>query len=77
MYVSPVVYPLSVIPEKWRYVASFNPIVGIIETARQVLFGSSSLEPIYIFNGLITTIIMLFLGLIIFNRVEKTFLDTV
>ena len=77
MYVSPVVYPLSVIPEKWRYAASFNPIVGIIETSRQVIFGSSSLEPIYILNGLITTIIMLFLGLVIFNRVEKTFLDTV
>ena len=77
MYISPIVYPLSVIPEKWRYAASFNPIVGIIETSRQVIFGSSSLEPIYILNGLITTIIMLFLGLVIFNRVEKTFLDTV
>ena len=77
MYVSPVVYPLSVIPEKWRYAISFNPIVGIIETARQIIFGSSSLEPIFILNGLITTVIMLFLGLMIFNRVEKTFIDTV
>lgn len=77
MYVSPVVYPLSVIPEKWRYAISFNPMVGIIETARQVIFGNSSLEPVYIINGLITTIIMLFLGLVIFNRVEKTFLDTI
>jgi len=77
MYASPVVYPLSVIPEKWRYAVSFNPMVGIIETVRQVIFGTSSLESIYIFNGLLTTLIMLFLGLIIFNRVEKTFLDTV
>ena len=77
MYISPIVYPLSVIPEKWRYAVSFNPMVGIIETARQVIFGSSSLEPIYILNGLITTVIMLLLGLLIFNRVEKTFLDTV
>ena len=77
MYISPVVYPLSVIPVKWHYAASFNPMVGIIETARQVIFGTSSLEPIYIINGLITTMIMLFLGLMIFNRVEKTFLDTV
>ena len=77
MYISPVVYPLSVIPEKWRYAVSFNPMVGIIETGRHVIFGSSSLELIYILNGLITTVIMLFLGLVIFNRVEKTFLDTV
>ena len=77
MYISPVVYPLSVIPENWRYVASFNPMVGIIEFARQVFFGSSSLEPIYIINGLITTTFLLFFGLIIFNRMEKTFLDTI
>ena len=77
MYASPVVYPLSIIPEKWRYALSFNPMVGIIETARQVIFGKSALEPIYIFNGLLTTFIMIFIGLLIFNRVEKHFLDTV
>jgi len=77
MYVSPVVYPLSVIPEKWRYVFSFNPMVGIIETARQIIFGKSTLEPIYIFNGLLSTFIIIFIGLLIFNRVEKHFLDTV
>jgi len=77
MYASPVVYPLSVIPEKWRYAISFNPMVGIIETARQIIFGSSSLESVYILNGLVTTVIMLFFGLVIFNRVEKTFLDTI
>ena len=77
MYISPVVYPLSIIPEKWRYVLSFNPMVGIIETARQVLFGESTLDPIYIVNGLFSTLIMFFIGLLIFNRVEKHFLDTV
>ena len=77
MYASPVVYPLSVIPEKWRFAVSFNPMVGIIETARQVIFGSSSLESIYIINGLITTIILLSIGLLIFGRVEKTFIDTI
>ena len=77
MYASPVVYPLSIIPEKWRYAFSFNPMVGIIETARQIIFGKSTLEPIYIFNGLLSTFLMLFIGLLIFNRVEKHFLDTV
>ena len=77
MYASPVVYPLSIIPEKWRYALSFNPMVGIIETARQVIFGKSTLEPIYIFNGLLTTCIMLCIGLLIFNQVERHFLDTV
>ena len=77
MYVSPVVYPLSVIPEKWRYIASFNPMVGIIESARQIIFGESSLEFIFIVNGLLTTLTLLLIGLIIFNRVEKNFVDTI
>ncbi len=77
MYISPVVYPLSVIPDKWRYLISFNPMVGIIETARLFIFGYGSLEIVYIMNGIITTLLLLFLGLIIFNRVEKIFVDTI
>lgn len=77
MYISPVVYPLSVIPEKYRYFASFNPLVGIIETGRELFFGISSFNTTYMINGFITTFIMVLLGLLIFNRVEKNFLDTV
>ena len=77
MYISPVVYPLSVIPEEWKYLASFNPMVAVIESARFFIFNSGSVELIYILNGFIVTFIMLLLGLIIFNRVEKIFIDTV
>tara|TARA_Y100000817_G_scaffold87591_1_gene68131 strand:+ start:3034 stop:3891 length:858 start_codon:yes stop_codon:yes gene_type:complete len=77
MYLSPVVYPLSIIPDRFKYIASFNPMVGIIETGREILFGTSSFNSIYILNGLIVTFILLFFGLIIFTRVEKTFIDTV
>ena len=61
MYISPVVYPLSVIPEEYRYLASFNPMVGIIETGRELFFGFSSFNIIYVTNGLITTFVMVFL----------------
>tara|TARA_B100001250_G_scaffold261148_1_gene224951 strand:+ start:8154 stop:9005 length:852 start_codon:yes stop_codon:yes gene_type:complete len=77
MYISPVVYPLSVIPNKWHFIMSFNPMVGIIEVARLVLFGESIIEYSLIINGLIMTLLMLFLGVLIFNRVEKTFIDTI
>ena len=76
-YISPVVYPLSVIPESSRYALSFNPMVGVIELFRQIVFGISSIEMIYIINGIIMTIIISIIGLILFNRVEKTFIDTV
>ena len=77
MYISPVVYPLSVIPEEYRYYVSFNPMVGIIETGRELFFGSSSFNIIHVTNGFITTFVMVLLGLLIFNKVEKNFLDTV
>ena len=77
MYSSPVVYPLSVIPEKWHYILSFNPMVGIIEFSRYLIFGISSFQIEQLVNGLITTIIFMIIGLLSYNRVEKTFLDTV
>tara|TARA_B100000989_G_C19434632_1_gene424589 strand:- start:135 stop:986 length:852 start_codon:yes stop_codon:yes gene_type:complete len=77
MYSSPVVYPLSVIPEKWHYVLSFNPMVGIIEFSRHLIFGISSFQIEQLINGLFTTIIFMIIGLLSYNRVEKTFLDTV
>tara|TARA_A100001011_G_C13936931_1_gene685519 strand:- start:55 stop:711 length:657 start_codon:yes stop_codon:yes gene_type:complete len=76
-FISPVVYPLSVIPEDMRYIASFNPMVAVIETSRFIIFGNSSIQPVYILNSLVTTSILFFLGLLIFNQVEKTFIDTV
>ena len=77
MYSSPVVYPLSVIPEKWHYILSFNPMVGVIELSRHLIFGTSSFQIEQLVNGLITTIIFMFIGLLSYNSVEKTFLDTV
>ena len=77
MYCSPVVYPLSVIPEKWHYILSFNPMVGIIELSRLLVFGNSSFQIEQLTNGLITTIIFMVIGLLSYNRVEKTFLDIV
>ena len=77
MYCSPVVYPLSVIPDKWHYILSFNPLVGVIELSRHLIFGVSSFQIEQLINGLITTIIFMVIGLLSYNRVEKTFLDTV
>ena len=77
MYCSPVVYPLSVIPDKWHHILSFNPLVGIIELSRHLIFGVSSFQIEQLINGLITTTIFMVIGLLSYNRVEKTFLDTV
>ena len=77
MYASPVVYPLSVIPEKWHLLMSINPMVGIIESGRQILFGVSSLRIEHLLFGFTFNLLFLTIGLLIFNKVEKNFLDTV
>ena len=77
MYASPVVYPISVIPEKYHLLMSVNPMVGVIETVRQILFGVSSLKVEYVLIGISVNFILLLVGILVFNRVEKNFLDTV
>ena len=77
MFSSPVVYPISVIPEKYHLLMSINPMVGVIESVREILFGVSSLRLEFVLIGLTSSIIMLTIGLLVFNRVEKNFLDTV
>ena len=77
MYASPVVYPVSVIPEKYHLLMSLNPMVGVIESARQILFGVSSLRVEYVMFGVIINLIALTVGVLVFNKIEKNFLDTV
>ena len=77
MYASPVVYPLSVIPEKWHLLLSINPMVGVIEVVRQILFGVSSVRIEYVLIGIVVNLVILAFGILMFNRVEQNFLDTV
>jgi lipopolysaccharide transport system permease protein len=77
MYATPIVYPLSVVPEKYKWLALANPMAPIVETFRYAFLGSGSFNGEYLLYSTITTLILLLLGVILFNRVEKTFMDTV
>tara|TARA_Y100000590_G_scaffold456625_1_gene607562 strand:+ start:129 stop:971 length:843 start_codon:yes stop_codon:yes gene_type:complete len=77
MFASPVVYPFSIIPEKYRIIASFNPMTSIIEMFRKGFLGTSSIEIIHIFISVSVTVIIFLFGLILFSKVEKNFMDTV
>ena len=77
MYASPVVYPISVIPEKYHLLMSINPMTGVIESARQILFGVSSLRVEHIIFGVIVNLLALTVGVLVFNKIERNFLDTV
>ena len=76
MYTAPIVYSASSIPEKWRFVYSLNPIVGVIEGFRACLLGTP-MPWTYIWPGIITATILLISGAFYFKRMERVFVDVI
>ena len=77
MYITPIIYPVSSIPQKWQWVANINPITPIIETLRMGFLGQGDASRQRLAYSFGCTLLLLFIGAVIFNRVEKTFIDTV
>lgn len=77
MYLTPVVYPVSQIPESFRWVMLLNPVAPIVETFRYAFLGSGSFEWFFLLISAAVTAVLLILGMIVFNQVEKNFIDTV
>lgn len=77
MYITPVVWPVSQVVEKWRWIALLNPVAPIIETFRYAFLGSGSFYLQHLLISFGTAIILALLGMIVFNQVEKNFIDTV
>ncbi len=77
MYATPVIYPLSTMPEKYRWFIVANPMSAIVETFRYGFFGTGTFSWAYLGYSAAFTLALLLLGLAVFNRVERTFMDTV
>ena len=77
MYATPIIYPLSQIPEKWRWVSSLNPMEMPVIAIRDMFIGQN-VNHIGDFGiSIAMTIFILATGIFLFNKVEKTFVDTV
>lgn len=77
MYITPVVYPISALPEKFRFLVYFNPLSPIFECFRYAFLGAGSFDPMALVWSGILIAGLLVLGTVIFNKVEKSFMDTV
>jgi len=77
MYATPVIFPLSSIPEKYKLLILANPMSSIIETFKYAFLGKGTFEWIYLLYSTVVAIFILFSGILIFNKVEKSFMDTV
>ena len=77
MYATPVIYPLSVAPEKYRNIIALNPLTPIFEAFKYACLGSGSLDWGGLLYSAIFMCITLFFAVVIFSRTERTFMDTV
>jgi lipopolysaccharide transport system permease protein len=77
MYATPVIYPVSAVPERFRWLILINPMTSIVETFRHAFLGAGSVEANQLLYSFVFMLVVVFLGSIVFNRVEQTFMDTV
>jgi lipopolysaccharide transport system permease protein len=77
MYSTPVIYPLSEFPVEWRWIAALNPMTPMVEGFRLLLLGVGTVEPLHVLCSMATTAIVTVAGLVLFSRIEKTFVDIV
>lgn len=77
MYATPVVYPASFLSGKWKTLLELNPMTAVIEGFRFAFMGSGEFNPISLLYSVGVTLVLLFISVILFNKVEKGFMDTV
>jgi lipopolysaccharide transport system permease protein len=77
MYATPVIYPLSSTPEKYRWLIVANPMTAVVESFKYGFLNQQPFQPYYLAYSTVFTIVILILGITIFNKVEKGFMDTI
>lgn len=75
LYLTPVIYPLSSVPEKWQWLAAINPMTGMVEACRGMLLGESIISLSMYLTSLGITLAAFIVGVVVFNRVQRTFVD--
>lgn len=77
MYASPVAYPVSLVPENWRFLYSLNPMAGVIEGFRWALLGKQGPDFGVMAVSAVVVAVLLIGGLVFFKHMERTFVDVV
>lgn len=77
MFATPVVYPYSSVPDKYKIFIGLNPLTAIIETFRHALFSTGSINWLHLSYSVTFITILLLIGIVFFNKVEQNVIDTV
>jgi lipopolysaccharide transport system permease protein len=77
LFATPVIYPIALLPERWRPLAGLNPLVGLIEAFRWALLGVGGDFWVILLISLLSTAILVTAGLVVFRRMERSFADII
>ena len=76
MFLTPVVYPASLVDEKYRWLFGLNPVAGLVEVFRWVCLGKP-VDPTSVGGSLLVSVVILYLAIVYFQRVERRFADVI
>lgn len=77
MFATPIVYPLSAVPQDYRLLILLNPMSPLVEAFRFGFLGEGTVSLVHLFYSVAFTTAVLFCGILLFNRIERSFMDTV
>ena len=77
MFATPVAYPLSIVPERWRAIYGLNPMVGVVEGFRWAMFGNGNGLDVTVFVSIGIVAVLLIGGILYFQRMEQAFSDVI
>lgn len=77
MYATPVIYPLSEAPERYRWLIALNPMAMVVEGFRYLLLGQGHVTPALYAYSLAVAVVSFFSGVAVFQKTERTFIDTI
>ena len=77
LFVSPLAYSSSIIPEKWKWVYSLNPMAGIIDGFRWAIFGTTNFPAYSLIYSSVVSIVVFLIGMFVFKRLERSFADVI
>lgn len=77
MFITPVAYPASMVPEKWRWAYGLNPMTGVVEGFRWAMIGKTDFPLVYMCVSVPIAVVLLISGMYYFKRVERSFADRI
>lgn len=77
MYLTPIVYPVSLVPDQWKWLYGLNPMVGVVEGFRWALLGQTSPDPVVMIESIVMLFAVIAAGLVYFRKMERQFADII